>query len=453
MTISTATNRYTYTGNGSTVAFAFSSKFFAATDILVYVNGVLQTVGYTVTGAGVDAGGTVTFSIAPVNGASIVLDRAVPFTSAFDPQDGEALPAINLENAIDRGVVLASQASSVGSRSLQIPVTDTAGTTVLLPAAAARANKACIFDATGSVTVSTDDYDDQAAAAAASALSASNSATTATTQAGLAAAAKTAAEAAQTGAEVAEAATEALLSAAQLPDPPVADTFILRNSTNTAYDPKTVAQVSALIGPAMADGTAAAPSMSFESDPNTGLYHEGTDIIGVSANGVKIAAFGKDDIILAKRMTNTAQPAFYALKTSTSQDVTGDGTYADVVYDSELNDQASNYDNSTGVFTAPVSGFYRFSGTVGFLTCSSNHTGGIVLLVTSNRSHVIWGGNPYAVQYSYGGDYWQIHNFDCLTYMDAGDTAKVQAYVVGGSKTVDVTGSAVREFFSGMLVA
>ena len=85
-----------------------------------------------------------------------------------------------------------------------------------------RANKALIFDASGNVTVSTDDYDDQAtnaaasaAAASASASSASASASTATTQASNASTSAANAATAETNAETAEVNAEAAQTAAE----------------------------------------------------------------------------------------------------------------------------------------------------------------------------------------------------------------------------------------------
>jgi len=52
--------------------------------------------------------------------------------------------------------------------------------------------------------------------------------------------------------------------------------------------------------------------------------------------------------------TSTNRPAFVARRTS-SQNV---GT---VVFDTVLLNQGSHYDNSTGIFTAPIAGLYSFS--------------------------------------------------------------------------------------------
>jgi hypothetical protein len=46
----------------------------------------------------------------------------------------------------------------------------------------------------------------------------------------------------------------------------------------------------------LADGTAAAPSLTFGSDTNTGLYRVGADTLGIAAGGVKVGEFGSNGI-------------------------------------------------------------------------------------------------------------------------------------------------------------
>lgn len=54
MTVSNTTSRWAYTGDGATTAFAYGNLIFAATDLKVYVAGVLKTLSthYTVSGVG-----------------------------------------------------------------------------------------------------------------------------------------------------------------------------------------------------------------------------------------------------------------------------------------------------------------------------------------------------------------------------------------------------------------
>lgn len=58
----------------------------------------------------------------------------------------------------------------------------------------------------------------------------------------------------------------------------------------------------------LADGTAAAPSLTFGSDTNTGLYRVGADTLGIAAGGVKVGEFGSNGITGVVR-TSTAVTA------------------------------------------------------------------------------------------------------------------------------------------------
>lgn len=188
------TTSNSYTGNGVTTVFAYTFKLLDSADVLVTVDGVTKTLTthYTVSGVGASGGGNITFLAAPANAAEVVIQRDMDYLRETDYQDNGDLLAATLDEDIDRVVMQVQQVRDVGVRSIKIPAGETTNQLIAV-AAADRANKAVIFDASGNVTVSTDDFNDQlanvtaqAVAAAASASSASGSASTATTQAGIA---------------------------------------------------------------------------------------------------------------------------------------------------------------------------------------------------------------------------------------------------------------------------
>lgn len=90
MAVTSETSSYSHTGDGAETDFDFDNRFLADSDLVVTVAGVTKTLGvdYTVTGAGVDAGGTVVFGSAPANAAAIVISRTVPIkqTAEFRTQ-------------------------------------------------------------------------------------------------------------------------------------------------------------------------------------------------------------------------------------------------------------------------------------------------------------------------------------------------------------------------------
>jgi hypothetical protein len=221
MSLATTVNKVQYTANGSTTAFSFPYKFNTNGDLTVTetntTTGVdtikVITTDYTVTGAGNAGGGTVTFVTAPFNARRITIERLVALTQETDYQPDDDFPAEVHEAALDKLTMIAQQLNAASARTLKAPVADsiTIGT---LPVDTLRANKALVFDATGQVGVSTDNYINQAANAAASAAAASSSASAASTSATNAASSASAASGSATSA--ASSATAAAASATSL---------------------------------------------------------------------------------------------------------------------------------------------------------------------------------------------------------------------------------------------
>jgi len=90
-----------YTASGAQTAFTVPFLFFANSDLKVYVNGVLQTIGahYTVAGALDPLGGTVIFLAAPANGATVLIMRDMPLalTTHVPPSGPLDIPGLNFQ--------------------------------------------------------------------------------------------------------------------------------------------------------------------------------------------------------------------------------------------------------------------------------------------------------------------------------------------------------------------
>lgn len=151
MTITATTNRIQYTGDGSSTGFAFPFRIFAATDLEVFLAGVLQTTGYSVTGG--DPSGTVNFATAPGAGVAVLIRRAVPATQPMDLVANDPFPAETAEAAFDRNTILAIQMAELIQTCLRLPRSEALITE--LAAAAIRANKFFGFDNTGAPTLIT----------------------------------------------------------------------------------------------------------------------------------------------------------------------------------------------------------------------------------------------------------------------------------------------------------
>lgn len=139
------------------------------------------------------------------------------------------------------------------------------------------------------------------------------------------------------------------------------------------------------------------------------------------------------------------QPLFIAANTLVS-DVTGDGTTYAMIFDSEILDQASNYNNATGVFTAPYTGNYLFtvSAVVGGLTAS--HTSGSIRLVTTARTITLNGSSYGAIR---NASNIATVQGSVIARMTAGDTAYSDLTVSGGTKVADFNANG---YFTGSLL-
>lgn len=157
-----------YTGNGATVAFAFSYNFFDPTDLLVnlfdttavadvapqpVLNGG-ATYDYIITGSK-DAdtgeylsGATITFNNAPLANHRVTISRSVPATQNSLFINNSRFPAKSVEAALDRSAMMVQQTSQLVSRAPQIPASDGV-LNMTLPVKALRANKYFAFDANG----------------------------------------------------------------------------------------------------------------------------------------------------------------------------------------------------------------------------------------------------------------------------------------------------------------
>lgn len=157
MTISTTASRISYNGNGVTVAFSFPYRFLINSDVVVVLRsstGVESTLllgtHYSLSGAGADAGGTVTMTAAPALGERLVIYRKVAITQETDYISGDPFPAETHERALDRLTMIGQQHQDSIDRTIRFPVSDTVNPE--LPTQSVRANKLLAFDNLGNPT-------------------------------------------------------------------------------------------------------------------------------------------------------------------------------------------------------------------------------------------------------------------------------------------------------------
>lgn len=140
MTVSTTNSRIAYNGNGVTLAFAFPYLFLADTDLDVYVDGVLKTLttDYTVSGAGVDAGGNVTFLVAPGAGTgNVVFVRDPDLLQSTDLPPNDPFPANSVERMSDKLTLIVQRLRDLIDRAFRLADTDVSGASTAIATAVA----------------------------------------------------------------------------------------------------------------------------------------------------------------------------------------------------------------------------------------------------------------------------------------------------------------------------
>ena len=160
MTVSSSTNKVSYSGNGSLTTFAYSFKIFDQGDLTVILRAAdgtetTQTITthYTVSGVGSASGGNVVFGTAPASGVTVVIIREQPLTQGLDLVANDPFPAESLEEALDKVVFMTQKHEEELSRAIKASRTNTLTGSEFTISASDRANKVFSFDASGNLAV------------------------------------------------------------------------------------------------------------------------------------------------------------------------------------------------------------------------------------------------------------------------------------------------------------
>jgi hypothetical protein len=160
MTVSSAVNKVSYNGNGSTTVFAYTFKIFDEDDLTVILrdaDGVetTQTIttNYTVSGVGNAGGGNVTMVTAPATGESLTILREQPLTQGLDLVPNDPFPAQSFEDTLDKITFMVQQHQEELDRSIKGSKTTTITNPTFTEDATARANKVFAFDASGDIDI------------------------------------------------------------------------------------------------------------------------------------------------------------------------------------------------------------------------------------------------------------------------------------------------------------
>jgi len=149
--------RAQYTATASQTVFTVPFEFFANADLKVYRGSTLQTLTthYTVTGAGVTGGGSITLVTGASAGEIVTIVRDVPVSRTTDFPTSGPFNVDALNTDLDRLTAMVQQQETLDTRSLRIDQFDTPNTLNALPSKTSRAGRILSFDANGQPSTTT----------------------------------------------------------------------------------------------------------------------------------------------------------------------------------------------------------------------------------------------------------------------------------------------------------
>ena len=162
MTISTTTTKNSYSGNGSTTAFAYTFPINSTDEITVIERSATGTETVKSEGSGSTnygiadngaAGGTVTMVTAPASGTTLVILRNTNLTQSTDLVANDPFPAETNESAFDKLQMQIQEVQEEVDRSIKLSRTNTMTSTNFTTSATDRASKILAFDSSGEISV------------------------------------------------------------------------------------------------------------------------------------------------------------------------------------------------------------------------------------------------------------------------------------------------------------
>lgn len=133
----------------------------------------------------------------------------------------------------------------------------------------------------------------------------------------------------------------------------------------------------------------------------------------------------------------SSQPAVSVKLGTALTNVTGDGTVlGPIIFDTVEYEQGSNYNTSTGIFTATAAGFYYIAFQVTFTGLTGANTSGTINISSSLGDKGINNFNPGV---SMESGRFTISIFDLL-HLNVGETVQANCSISGSTKTVGIDG-------------
>jgi hypothetical protein len=140
-----------YAADGAQTAFIFPFPIFENDDLEVRLDGLVQSEGFTIQGAGESGGGVVLFSVPPAAGRQVLLRRVMVIERVTDFQANGVLRARTLNDELDRQVASLQEVREELRGAVRADPGDVPAA-LTLPLRDGRANRLLAFDSVGAIT-------------------------------------------------------------------------------------------------------------------------------------------------------------------------------------------------------------------------------------------------------------------------------------------------------------
>jgi hypothetical protein len=146
--------------------------------------------------------------------------------------------------------------------------------------------------------------------------------------------------------------------------------------------------------------------------------------------------------------TASVSPGFLAVLSATATNVTGNGTLYTIIPNTEISDRGGNYNNGTGVFTAPQAGYYQL-----WMSCTVVGT----TIATNIQIRIVTTSNTYINTFNRAASSDNLNlNLSVVAPMAVGDTALIRVVCSGeAADTDDVFGDGTTQgtCFGGVFIS